>query len=413
MLSATEPRNDLSGKRALIVDDNATNRNILSHYLNDWGLDISEVDNGTTALIELQASASQGITYDLIVLDMQMPVMDGLTLAKCLAQITGLANIPIILLSSSNQLNLVDYQNTKIVQHLLKPARKSQLFDAIVNAVQGVSYKKRKPARTKLDSPNYQDKKVLVVEDNKTNQKVIIAKLGKFNIVPELAENGQLAMAKLAQHGYDLIFMDCHMPVMDGYCATRELRLLETSMGLPHQTVIALTANALSDERKKCLAAGMDDYLSKPLVDSQLIALLAKYFDTDSPTTLPVLVNDTQVSVTHDPSVWDETTTLMHLQGDKALLLEMIPLFLMESPTQLNDISQLYATGDLSALADTAHTLKGAAAHFYAAQVIACAQRLEQSARSGQAADYQSMIDALNKTATNLINTLQAYVQQH
>ena len=203
------------------------------------------------------------------------------------------------------------------------------------------------------------------------------------------------------------------MPVMDGYSATRELRLLEISRGLPHQTVIALTANALGDERDKCLAAGMDEYLSKPLVTSQLTALLAKYFAVDSPTTDPVLVNDTQVSISPDPSVWDETTALMHLEGDKELLLEMIPLFLMESSTQLNELSRLSATGNLPALANIAHALKGAAALFYAAPVVACAQRLEHTARSGQAADYQSLIDDLNQASTTLINSLQTYVQQH
>ncbi|MEY3760253.1 MAG: hypothetical protein RIR39_1744, partial [Pseudomonadota bacterium] len=113
--SAGDPRVDLSGKRALMVDDNATNRHILSHYLNSWGLSVRQADNGTTALIELQTSLSQGITYDVIVLDRQMPVMDGLTLAKCLAQIPGLASLPIILLSSTNQFELAEYQNTNIV----------------------------------------------------------------------------------------------------------------------------------------------------------------------------------------------------------------------------------------------------------------------------------------------------------
>jgi len=174
-LSAAEPSYDLSGKRALIVDDNATNRNILSHYLNNWGLDVSEADNGKTALIKLQTSLSQGSTYDVIVLDRLMPVMDGLTLAKCLAQIPCLADIPIILLSSSNQVQLADYQHTKIVQHLLKPVRQAQLFDALVNALHGVvSIKKVKPVLTEFDSPNYQNKKVLVVEDNKTNQKAAL-----------------------------------------------------------------------------------------------------------------------------------------------------------------------------------------------------------------------------------------------
>ena len=123
-------------------------------------------------------------------------------------------------------------------------------------------------------------KKILVVEDNKINQKVIVAKLAKFGIVPDVAENGQIALDKLAHCIYDLIFMDCHMPVMDGYAATRELRLLEISQGKPHQTVIALTANALEGEREKCLAAGMDDYLSKPIVSEQLTNLLADRFSS-------------------------------------------------------------------------------------------------------------------------------------
>ena len=126
----------------------------------------------------------------------------------------------------------------------------------------------------KAQQPNYQDKKVLVVEDNKINQKVIVAKLSKYNIEPDVVENGLLALDKLAQGHYDLIFMDCHMPIMDGYTATRELRLMESQKNIARQTVIALTANALEGEREICLAAGMDEYLTKPIVTSQLMALL-------------------------------------------------------------------------------------------------------------------------------------------
>ncbi len=273
---------DFSGKQALIVDDNATNRKILRHYLNSWGLSANEVDNGTTALIELQTLASQGINYDLILLDMQMPVMDGLTLAKCLAQIPALANIPIILLSSSNQLDSSEYQNTKIVERLLKPAQQFQLFNAVVNALQCISPAPYKLALIEPEVPNYQDKKVLVVEDNQINQKVIVAKLAKFNIVPELAENGSFALTKLEQNTYDLIFMDCQMPVMDGYIATRELRLLETRLGSPHQTVIALTANALEGDSEKCLAAGMNGYLTKPIISEHLKTILKRYLGDKS-----------------------------------------------------------------------------------------------------------------------------------
>ena len=268
------PFNDLSDKRILIVDDNATNRNILNTYLSSWGLVVSEADSGSAALMQLQTSTLQGIVYDLILLDMQMPAMDGLTLAKCLTQIPALTHLPIILLSSDNQIEPADYQGTGIIQRLFKPLRQMQLYDAIFNALLG-----RKPstvvnAEPETNLPNYQNKKVLIVEDNKINQKVIVAKLRKYNIVPDVVENGLLALDKLKQCRYDLVFMDCHMPVMDGYTATRELRLLESHQNLSHQTVIALTANALEGERDKCLAAGMDDYITKPIITSQLMTLL-------------------------------------------------------------------------------------------------------------------------------------------
>ena len=383
---------DFSGKRALIVDDNATNRNILHHHLNSWGFGINEVDSGTAALIELQTSASQGANYDLIVLDMQMPVMDGLTLAKCLIQIPDLAKIPIILLSSSNQVDRSDYQNTGIVQRLLKPARQSQLFDAIVNALQFVAQKPFKPALIELDIPNYSDKKVMVVEDNKINQKVIVAKLAKFNIIPELAENGSLALSKLEQRAYDLIFMDCQMPVMDGYSATRELRLLETREGLPHQTVIALTANAFEGEKEKCLASGMDDYLTKPVRNESLKNLLALYLGAQSTELAPV---------------WNKTAALKHLNGDSDLLHEMIDILLIEMPKQLHALAQFQAEANLPELAQTAHLIKGSVGHFYAPSALECAGKLEQAALSGQPADYQGMTDALTNAATDLTHALQ------
>jgi PAS domain S-box-containing protein len=397
------PSYDPSGKRTLIVDDNATNRNILRTYLSRWGLEVSEADNGNDALMQLQASDLQGLAYDLILLDMQMPVMDGLTLAKCLVQIPALAKIPIILLSSGDQLAVADYQGTGIVQRLLKPARQLQLFEAMVNALQGSSQATSKPARPELERPSYKGKKVLVVEDNKINQKVIVAKLAKFDIVPELSENGQLALNKLAQSAYDLILMDCQMPVMDGYTATRELRLLEARQGLPHQTVIALTANALEGEREKCLAAGMDDYLSKPIVTEQLTAMLASRLGSEI---APALLVENSAPAASNPIIWDATAAFEQLDGDSALLDEMIALFLIEGPKQLTELSRVQAEGNLPALANAAHAIKGTLAQFYAESAKAGALLLEQTARSGQSADYQGMTDALINAVTGLINNL-------
>ncbi|UOA09142.1 response regulator [Methylobacter sp. S3L5C] len=394
---------DFVNKRALIVDDNATNRNILGTYLKRWELEVSEVDNASAALMQLQTSALKGLTYDLILLDIQMPIMDGLTLAKCLAQIPTLAKIPIILLSSGDNLEPADYQGTSIVQRLLKPTRQSQLFDAILNTLQSDSEKTRQPTRPELQLPSYHGKKVLVVEDNKINQKVITARLAKLNIVPDLAENGQIALNKLTHNRYDLIFMDCHMPIKDGYATTRELRILETSQGFSRQTVIALTANAMEGERKKCLAAGMDDYLTKPIVSEQFTAILAEQFGLQTTERTPPIIVENNLPV----SVWDTKLTLNSLDSDNDLLNEMIALFIIESPKQLSELLRAQETGNLLALTNAAHAIKGTVAHFYAKSAKDCAEALERAARSGQSADYQGMTDALVNAVTDLMNHLE------
>ena len=261
---------DFSGKVAIIIDDNTINRNLLSTYLSRWGLQVRAFDNPRSALMQLQTAAINGLVYDLILLNMNMSAMDGLTLAKQLAEIPALKKIPIIVLTSGDQLAFSEYQDTGIVQCLLNPVRELQLFDAMSNALQGSLSVIQKVEKTELAVSSYKSKKVLLVEDNKINQKVIIAMLSQYDIDPDLAENGQLALDKLANSVYDLILMDCQMPVMDGFIATRELRLLEARQDLAHQPVIALTANAMKGDREKCLAAGMDDYLTKP-IDTDLL----------------------------------------------------------------------------------------------------------------------------------------------
>jgi CheY-like chemotaxis protein len=281
-----------------------------------------------------------------------------------------------------------------------------QLFDAMVNALQGRSQATGKPVPTETPLPSYKGKKVLVAEDNKINQKVIVAKLAKFDLVPDMAENGQIALNLSAKNSYDLIFMDCHMPVMDGYTATRELRLLEARQDLPRQSVIALTANAMEGEREKCLAAGMDDYLTKPIVSGELMVLLANRLGPQPAKIPPTLANDDLVDTESVPLVWDKTAALKHLDGDRALLEEMIALFLTEAPKQLSELTRLYAEGDLPALANTAHAIKGTVSHFYASKAIACASQLERIALGGQSADYQAMTEALVNAVTDLINNL-------
>ncbi len=428
------PTYDTSGKRALIADDNATHRTILNHYLSSWGLVVSEVDDGSSALMALQSSSLQGNSYDLILLDMQMPIMDGLTLAKCLTQIPAISSIPIILLRSDNQVGTTDYQETRIVQCLMKPLRQKQLYDAIVNALKEnassdfTSTKLHSVTQTINHFPSFEGKKVLVVEDNKVNQKVIVSKLARFNIIPEVAENGQQAIDKLLETTYDLIFMDCHMPILDGYAATQELRRLEAQEGLPHQIVVALTANALKGEREKCLAAGMDGYVTKPISTEQLTRLLIELLGESTVNPAPVQnqetiqISETQIEATMtdehrsptstNQNVWDKKLALEYLEDDNELLDDMIILFLNDLPTQLQELSEYCSTANLLGLGNTAHAIKGAVGNFYAISATECARKLEHSARAGQPADFKGLTESLIAALTDLTHALQLHLDQ-
>jgi PAS domain S-box-containing protein len=403
------PLLDITGKRVLVVDDNATNRTILQHYLIHWGFTVGQVDSGRAALIELEDAIANGEPYDLALLDMHMPEMDGLTVARIITETPALARIPRILLSSGGLLGDSERQALGFTQSLLKPVRQSQLFDAIANALYSFVRVAPEKAKTETPVPSYQGKKLLVVEDNKVNQKVITGILAKFQLVPDIADNGQLALDKLAQSTYDLILMDCQMPVLDGYQAVRELRRREMEQGSPRQAVVALTAHAAMGEREKCLAAGMDDYLTKPVTWVSLAEILARW--------LGILGSETEQLPALERGVadvaWDKTAALKGLGGDEELLGDMIISFLTEMPKQLSAIQIAQERDELPALADAAHAIKGAVSYFYAVGVRDYAVRLEQAARSKQSADYRQMAEVLVNAVAQLMETLRQFMDKN
>jgi PAS domain S-box-containing protein len=428
---APAPQANFSGKRALIVDDNATNRMILAHYLNNWGLTSSEADSGPAALVELEAAVLRNEPYDLLLSDMQMPDMDGFALARAILAKPAIAGTPRILLSSGSIGSQAERLESGFKQSLLKPVRQSQLFDAVVDALQlaGRNFAPADPL--KEVSLEYSDKRVLVVEDNKINQKVILSQLAKFQLKPDLADNGQEALDQLERQAYDLVFMDCQMPVMDGYEATRLLREREMASGSgAHTPVTALTAHASIGERDKCLSAGMDDYLSKPASRADLAAVLARWLgEPFIPEAARIVLDHTVEREGFSPAeqgaegsaCWDEALALKRLDDDHDLLAEMIDLFLEETPKQLAELEAALSRSDLVALADAAHTIKGMAGHFCAENIISLAVRLERSARTASAAvhepcpdstdeapdaDLQLMANDLTRAMTNLADNL-------
>jgi len=426
---APSPQANFSGKRALIVDDNATNRMILTHYLNNWGFTSSEADSGPAALVELEAAALRNEPYDILLSDMQMPDMDGFALARAMIEKPALAGTPRLLLSSGSIGSQAERLELGFKQSLLKPVRQSQLFDAIVDVLQLADQDSVPASRLKEVLLEYEGKRVLVVEDNKINQKVILSQLAKFQLKPDLADNGQEALDHLERQVYDLVFMDCQMPVMDGYEAIRIFRERETASGGGlHTPVTALTAHASVGEREKCLSAGMDDYLSKPASRADLTMVLARWLGEPSAPEVARAqeraVEKRRSLLTEDDAAgsacWDEVSALKRLDNDHDLLAEMIDLFLEEAPKQLAELNAALSRTDFVALADAAHTIKGMAGHFCAENIISLAVSLERSVRQASAqdlypdaagdvpnADFQLMANDLTWAMVNLVDNLQ------
>ncbi len=278
----------LRGLRVLVVDDNATNRAIVRQQLAGWGVRSEAVDGGPAALARLRVAAGEGLPFDLVLLDLQMPGMDGLELARAIKADPALVAPRLVLLTSVGfDQHAVEARQIGIAAYLTKPVRQSHLYDCLVTVMSGSPGTAAAPAATApgavpppapVGAPREEDDqrpRVLVAEDNAVNQKVAAHLLGARGLRVDLVSDGRQALDALARDSYRLVFMDCQMPVMDGYETTAAIRAGEN--GDRHVPVIAMTAGALASDREKCLAAGMDDYIAKPITSAALDRLLARW----------------------------------------------------------------------------------------------------------------------------------------
>ena len=264
----------LDGRRALVVDDNDTNREILKHYLHGWGMDCELTASGPEALSALDRAAAGGARFDLALLDFDMPGMDGYALAERIHADPRWSALPLALLSSPVEPD--DPRSVLFALRLAKPVRHRVLRDALYQVLYGAT-----PSYAQAPPPEAPRRplqgRVLLVEDNAVNQQVALSMLGKMGVAADLADNGEAALTRLAKGGWDVVLMDVQMPVLDGLSATRMLREREQAAGLARVPVIAMTANAMESDRQACLDAGMDDYVAKPFKSAQLYAALARW----------------------------------------------------------------------------------------------------------------------------------------
>jgi len=276
--SAEDINADLTEVRVLIVDDNTTNRIILEKYLSRWGAEAISSDGASAALTALRQAAASGKPFQLAILDMQMPDTDGIELAQQIKSDPAIASTQLLMLSSMGYPG-EDARRAGIVVSLLKPVRQALLHEAIVKGLGLNNQRRLKPAARQQPQLTRQfDARILVAEDNPVNEKVVRMMIARLGAEIMVVGNGQLAVEQLAKdRDYDLVLMDVHMPVLNGLEATRQIREYESAHDLSPIPIIAMTASALTRDRENCKAAGMNDFMSKPVKRQDLEQALAQW----------------------------------------------------------------------------------------------------------------------------------------
>jgi PAS domain S-box-containing protein len=377
---------DLEDLRVLVVDDNATNRRILAEMLSNWGMVATAVEGGHAALEALAAATGRAEPFAVVLLDAVMPEMDGWAVA---AQISRSSAPPatLMMLSSADRRGATDLcEQLGIAAHLTKPVRQSDLLDAMMSAL-GASVAAPRPQHPpEPEDGGLRPLRVLLAEDNAVNQRLAVSVLEKWGHEVAVAHNGREAVEALAQDRFDLVLMDMQMPEMDGFEATAFVRAKERAEG-GHVPIVAMTAHAMKGDRERCLAGGMDGYVSKPFRRAELLAAIRTVVpDAARTATTGAAAAGPEALVEEHPvaSAWvDAEGALERVGGDRELLGEIVGLFLDEVPDLLSQARAALTRSDAATLERAAHTIKSTAANFGTGPVIDLALTLELVGHSG------------------------------
>ncbi len=394
-LQSASDRIDLAGVRVLVVDDKATNRGILTHQLQTWGAQVMERDDGEAALEELRRGAFSGAPYGLLIVDMHTKGTTGIEVA---GSIRADASIPpprlFLLAPVSDTLTPEEQRELGISVCLPKPSRKAELEQAILEAFGGRPAPS-KPRTLPAEAAGKLGARVLLAEDNEVNQEVAIAVLESLGCQVQAVGDGSLAVEKLESEDFDLVLMDCQMPGMDGFAATRAIRELEEAEGAKRLPIIALTAHAQPSDREECLAAGMDDYVTKPFSKADLRAVVKKWAGGAAPEAVESAAEasgedemantESQEGAdlpTLDPSALDEIRSLQK-PGAPDLLGKVIETYRQSSTELCAAICDGADAADAAAMEAAAHTLKSSSGQLGGLRLQALCKELELRNRSG------------------------------
>ena len=391
---------ELNGLRVLIVDDNATNRRILFDVLRNWEMEPAVVECGREALQVLAEAATRQSLFDIILLDAHMPEMDGFQVAEQIADDSRFSRIPMIMLTSAGQYgDVARSRSAGVAAYMIKPVKQSELFDGIVS----VLGRTRPGDASELPSPEAKNAApdslhVLLAEDNVVNQRLAVAILQKRGHRVTVVGNGEEAVEASRERRFDAILMDVQMPQMDGLEATACIRQREQQTGtrLP---IIAMTAHAMKGDRERCIEAGMDAYVSKPIRADEL-------FDALEGLASPATNTGRQEGGTEMKDVLNTDELLAHVDGDKSLLKEIVGLFIDDYPNLMTRLQDAIACGDAGEIERAAHSLKGSVGSFAAKRAFSLALKLEQIGRLADLHEAPVVYGMLYESMEELKNTL-------
>ena len=393
----------LNGMSVLVVDDNATNRRILKDTLTRWGMIPVVVDGARSALQALQDAADSNRQFRLILLDGMMPDMNGFELAAQINQHAEFSKATVMMLTSLNQKgDAARCRELGVAGYVVKPILRADLLNAILSVLEVTVECVAEPAPRPAPPGNNQPLRILLAEDNLINQTFAVRLLQKNGHSVVIAGNGLESIKAVEEHSFDLVLMDVQMPEMGGFEATARIREAEQSNG-KHLPIIAMTAHAMKGDRERCLSAGMDDYIAKPIRPEELWKTIESV--------VGVRTASHDIAACPPETVVNRVDLLDRVDGDLAFLEELIEVFSADCPRALDAIREAISRRDAEGLHRAAHAFKGAAANFGNGRAFQEALKLECCGLEHNFADAEISLTALEAAVEQLQRVLEAFVQ--
>lgn len=404
------PVADIKGIRILVVDDHAVNRLLVTSLLANWGCRYSETEDGKVALVMLKQAVDAGDPYRVALLDMLMPEMDGRELSMLIKQDPKISSTRLILLTSlGHRGDAAWIQKAGFSGYLTKPIRQSQLHDclAMVAGLDSEAVSQTLITRHHVAEANRRNFRILLVEDNYTNQEVALAILKKLGYKVDLVNNGVEAIAALEQKQYQLVLMDCQMPMMDGFEAAQTIRGGATSVLNPSVPIIAMTANAMQGDKERCIQSGMDDYIAKPVQPKDLVEKLSLWLSKEKtqPVQVAEIVQEKGMGYS-DLEVFGEKELQARLMNDVALVRRIIKAFFSDTPLHVSELKLALIQKEYDDARRLAHNIKGSAANISAKALKQAAIDLEDLLKAGKSEEYDFAFQRLETQFAVLTSAL-------